>query len=73
MSEIALSTEQSIGQQIRSAREARGLSREALARDVDISTATVTRLEREDHLPNVRSLARITVALGLSLDELLTP
>jgi transcriptional regulator with XRE-family HTH domain len=60
-----------IGHDVRIAREDAGLTREALAAQVHVSTSTVTRLEREDRLPNPAYLARIADALGLSLDRLL--
>jgi transcriptional regulator with XRE-family HTH domain len=58
------------GQLIRTARQAVGLSQERLARDADVSTATIVRLERAGKLPNVPALVRIAGRLGISLDEL---
>lgn len=71
MSTSADQTAIAIGHQVRRAREAAEISREHLARQVDTSLATITRLEREDHLPHVRTLARIAAVLDLSLDDLL--
>lgn len=60
-----------VGDEIRIAREAAGLSRPALARKVDVHPSTITRLELEDRLPNTRSFAAIARVLGVSVDDLL--
>lgn len=58
------------GQQIRQARGRSGLTREQLAARAEVSVSTIVRLENLDQLPNAESLARITAALGISLDAL---
>ena len=59
------------GQQIREARGRTGLTREQLAVSVGVSVSTIVRLENSYQLPNAESLARITAAVGISLDALL--
>jgi transcriptional regulator with XRE-family HTH domain len=58
------------GTRVRQRREEIGLSRERLARDADVSTSTVTRLELNNKLPNTVNLLRIARILNLPLDEL---
>lgn len=58
------------GQLIRTARQRAGLSQEKLAREADVSTSTVIRLERASQLPNAPALGRIAHRLGVSVDDL---
>ncbi len=56
---------------LRSAREARGLSREQLARAAELSTATLAKIELHATLdPGFFTVARIAGALALRLDDL---
>lgn len=59
------------GRKVRQAREALGLSREALAYESDVSTSTVARLELYERLPATLPLARIAARLQLRVDDLL--
>lgn len=60
------------GALVRQRREQRQLSRERLARQADVSSATIVRLELHEQLPNVAALGRITRELDLTIDELLS-
>lgn len=60
------------GQIVRQRRVEIGLSRERLAREVDLSTSTIVRLELGDKLPNALALRRISSRLELSIDDLVT-
>lgn len=60
------------GQVIRAAREELDLTREELARDAQVSTSTVARLELNNRLPNALALARISTRVGVPLADLLT-
>ena len=55
---------------VRDRREARGLSRERVARLADVSTSLVTRLELQNQIPKVVALTRIATVLDIPLDEL---
>jgi transcriptional regulator with XRE-family HTH domain len=52
------------GPDIRAAREAAGLSREALARAAGISTSALYQIERGDKAPKVQTVGKIREALG---------
>lgn len=57
--------------QLRSARERTGLSREQLARQADLSAATLAKIELHATLdPGFFTVARLADALSLRLDEL---
>lgn len=66
-------SEMRFAHQIRTGREALGLSREEFARRVGTSTSTMDRIELNGHKPSVTVLTAIADLLGLSLDELLRP
>lgn len=60
-----------LGERLRQEREARGLSREQLAVSADLSSATLTKIERhETHDPGFFTVARLAEQLTLGLDEL---
>ncbi|SDJ07196.1 Helix-turn-helix domain-containing protein [Frankineae bacterium MT45] len=61
-----------IGQKVRSRREALDISRERLAARAEMSVSTVIRLERDDQVPNVRYLARLAEILDMPVAELLS-
>ena len=52
-------------------REAKGISRETLARMAEVSTSTITRLELDAHVPGALALSRIARALGVTVEDLL--
>ena len=61
---------QAVGQRIKAAREAKGLTQEGLAALVDLSPTHVSVIERGLKIPNLDSFA-IANALGVSADSLL--
>lgn len=63
-------SKKSTGQIVREARTAKGLSREALAVEVNVSVSTIVRLENHDATPAFRTAVRIARLLGVALDEL---
>lgn len=61
-----------IGSNVRDARQRAGLSQEGLARRIDVSTFTVSRLERgATRTVTVDLLARVAGELGVSVATLL--
>jgi ribosome-binding protein aMBF1 (putative translation factor) len=62
--------EQTLGQRIRTAREAAGLSQVNLAAAANISQGYLSQLELDEREPTLPIAARIARALGMSLDEL---
>lgn len=60
----------SVGERIRYYRVLRGMSQEALALDANINAAFVGHLERGLKSPTVKTLEKITDALGISMEEL---
>lgn len=62
---------ESLGQKIRSMREAAGINREVFAVRAGLSSRTVIRVELGHHQPSLRTLRCIAEALGVSVAELL--
>lgn len=60
-----------LGNAIRSARMARGMSQEELAERLDITTSHLKHIESEHRKPSVEVLFRLVLLLDLSLDALL--
>ncbi len=60
-----------LARSVREAREARGLSPQALADLAGVSRAMVVKVERGASSPTAQLLARLSGALGLSLSELI--
>jgi transcriptional regulator with XRE-family HTH domain len=61
-----------IGTRLRSARKAKSLSQERLARQADVSLNVVSRLERgEIEDPHISTLIGLSQALGIPVEELL--
>ena len=60
-----------LGQAIRAAREARGLSLRELARRVNVSASFVSQVERGQANPSVGTLYAVVAELGTSLDDLI--
>lgn len=65
-----LTSDTTLGGRVRVAREARGLSREALAHAAGVSTSMLARLELQNSAPRLEPMARIARQLDLSLDAL---
>lgn len=63
-------TGDTIGQRLKQAREAKGLSLLGLAGLTEIQPRTLERWEGDLHSPKLDDAARVAVALGVSLDEL---
>lgn len=59
-----------IGPRLRSARQARGLTLDAVAEATDLTKGFVSRLERDEVSPSVASLVAICNALGLAVGDL---
>lgn len=55
---------------VRQYREERGLSQEALAREVNVSRQTIANIERGAHEPRVLLALAIAVVLGVAISEL---
>lgn len=63
-----------LGSKLRSAREARGLSREALARAAGTSTETVRKIEKgETRSPEFHTVACLAGVLAVDLNDLHEP
>jgi DNA-binding XRE family transcriptional regulator len=60
----------SLGQRVRAARRARGLSQTALAEAADVSLKSVQVLERGIGEPMAWTLGRVAAVLGVGLDDL---
>jgi transcriptional regulator with XRE-family HTH domain len=56
-----------LGARIRELREARGLTREALAQKIGMSTVYVRKLEAGERTPSLDTLDRLARALGVTL------
>ncbi|MGD0897331.1 MAG: helix-turn-helix transcriptional regulator [Thermoguttaceae bacterium] len=61
---------QTLGQRIRAAREACGLSQVTLAATAHVSQGYLSQLEQDQREPTLSIAVRIARALGLSLDEM---
>lgn len=61
----------SIGQQLRAARLAMGISLRQMARRVDVSASFISQLELGKTMPSVGTLYSIASELGVSLDDLM--
>ena len=60
-----------IGDTIRSAREKRGLSRGALAREVGVSHVHITKIERGERVPSLKTLAKIQRVIDIGFGALM--
>ena len=59
-----------LGEAVRQLREKRGATQEAIARDANITTATLSLIERGQANPTWDTLKKITAALSSSMGEL---
>ena len=57
-----------IGQTIKAARTAAGLSQEAAARVADVTLATWCRVERGEQVPRLDTVTRMLGAVGMTLE-----
>ena len=62
--------EAQIGEQLRLARQARGLSLAALSEQTDVSVGAISNIERGTSSPSLRTLLSITGALEISIGDL---
>ena len=60
-------TEKRLGRRIRELRKQKRLSQTELAEKAGVALMTVSRLERGEHDPHVRTLSRIARSLGVPL------
>ena len=60
-----------LGQNIREHRKERKMSQTELAQRAGVALMTISRLERGEHDPHVRTLSQIARGLGVSLLELM--
>lgn len=63
--------ERAFGEAVRFRRKAIGLTQEDLAERAGMQTAAVSRIERGDASPNLRTIERIAAALSLRVSQLL--
>jgi transcriptional regulator with XRE-family HTH domain len=61
-----------LGQRLRAAREAHGISLRALAKRIDVSPSFISQVELGRASPSVGTLYSLVTALGLSLDDVMT-
>jgi transcriptional regulator with XRE-family HTH domain len=62
--------DQKLARALRNLREQRGVTQEDLAHSADVTTTALSRIEGGKSNPTWTTLARILVALGVSLTEL---
>lgn len=60
-----------LGKQIKALRQRRGLTQEALARELGVSGQTVSKWETGTTLPDIAMLPQLSVFFGVTVDELL--
>jgi transcriptional regulator with XRE-family HTH domain len=60
----------SLGDAVRAAREAKGLTQAALADAADVHRTTLVRIEQGQMMPTIEVLTRIADVLRVSLDHL---
>ena len=63
--------ERRLGREIRRLRKERRFNQTELAERAGVAMMTISRIERGEHDPHVRTLARIARALGVSVFHLL--
>ncbi len=68
---LAMRSKRTLGQRIRQARKAAGLTQEALARASHVGRVTLVRLESGEQTPRFKTLDAIAKALGVPVTELL--
>ncbi len=61
-----------IGKRIRDARKEKGWSQERLSEEIDVTVVYISRVERGSSQVNLKRLAQISYALGVSIEYLLT-
>lgn len=61
-----------LGSRIRQARKSRGVTQEKLGELCSLSSAHIGHIERGSRIPSIDTLYKISVALSVSIDELLS-
>jgi transcriptional regulator with XRE-family HTH domain/quercetin dioxygenase-like cupin family protein len=62
-----------VGERLRDARLARGISLRSLARELGVSASLISQIETGKSQPSVSTLYAITSALGISIEEVFAP
>ncbi len=70
---MARATDPPVGQRIREQRNKRGISLRGLARDVGVSASLISQIETGKCQPSVSTLYAITMALGVSIEDVFEP
>ena len=66
-----MDSEKRLGQRIRELRKKRRMNQTELAEKADVALMTISRIERGEHDPHIKTLARIAKGLGVPLFELM--
>ncbi|MEN3362130.1 MAG: hypothetical protein V7637_6112, partial [Mycobacteriales bacterium] len=70
---VAADSVPAVGERLRDARLARGISLRGLARDLGVSASLISQIETGKSQPSVSTLYAITSALGISIEEVFVP
>jgi transcriptional regulator with XRE-family HTH domain len=62
--------EEKFAENLKAARKRRGLTQEDLAQKIGITNNGLSQYENAKRLPNIKRAARMSMALGMSLDDL---
>jgi DNA-binding XRE family transcriptional regulator/quercetin dioxygenase-like cupin family protein len=62
-----------VGERLRDARQARGISLRSLARELGVSASLISQIETGKSQPSVSTLYAITSALGISIENVFQP
>jgi transcriptional regulator with XRE-family HTH domain len=68
---LGMEAQKRLGQNIRERRKERRMSQTELAEEAGVALMTISRLERGEHDPHVRTLSQIAKGLGVPLLELM--
>jgi XRE family transcriptional regulator of biofilm formation len=68
---LSMDAQGRLGQKMRELRKERRMSQTELAQKAGVALMTISRLERGEHDPHVRTLSQIARGLGVSLLELM--
>jgi transcriptional regulator with XRE-family HTH domain len=68
---LCMDAQKRLGQNIRELRKQQRMSQTELAQRAGVALMTISRLERGEHDPHVRTLSQIARGLGVSLLELM--
>jgi transcriptional regulator with XRE-family HTH domain len=68
---MAVADELSLGERIREARKARGLTQDLVGQQVGVTPQAVSKWENGESAPDIATLRRLCTALGIAADDLL--